>query len=96
MAYSTANPPWRYAGPVGRVSTTSVTPLTFSMWGLVSTDASSVVAVSSYFSNGYELGMRRYDQLHLMDITSTIYTLLTVTAVTTGGAATVTSLQSTV
>ncbi len=94
MAYSTANPPWKLLGPVGRPSSTSVTPIVFSLWGYATTDALSTVAVSSYFSNGYELGLRRYDQVILMDINSTLTSIMTVTSVTTGAGATVSSLMT--
>jgi hypothetical protein len=71
------------------VSSTSVTPITFSMWGYATTDASSVVAGSSYFSNGWELGMRKWDVVLVHDLTSTLLSFLTVNAVSTGAGATV-------
>lgn len=60
MAYSTSNPPILLCGPIhsgqaGRI------------WYYSSTDTFVVVRVSGYFSNGYDLGMRKGDIIFIVD-----------------------------
>jgi hypothetical protein len=71
------------------------------VWGYTSTaDAVAAVVASSFFSDGYTLGMRKWDMMAFMDVGSTgLLSWLTVTAVTSAGndprGATVTSLLTT-
>lgn len=61
MAYSTSNPPVCissgpiHSGQAGRI------------WWYSSPDALSVVRVSGYFTNGYDLGMRAGDIIFILD-----------------------------
>lgn len=90
MAYlSSSNPPRVLAMVPGGGSTT-IAPGGV-MWTYTSTaDAVGTVAGSSYFSNGYDLGMRKGHLLYFFDAASTIMSLLCVTSVTSGAGATVT------
>lgn len=83
MAYAVSNPPQRYAGgPAAGIQG----------WFYASTDIHTTVAGADYFSNGSDLGMRVNDVVTVIKTTSTIgATLHVVTAVTAGGAATVSS-----
>lgn len=58
MAYSTSNAPAMVAQGIngGR-----------KLWFYASTDAATVVRTDGYFSNGYELGMRSGDLVHVVD-----------------------------
>ena len=53
MAYATSNPPRLLCQSVGQASG--------NVWWYTSTDASTVVDGSGYFTNGWELGMRAGD-----------------------------------
>ena len=57
-----------------------------SLWGYVSTDPLATVIGSSYFSDGYDLGLRKYDWIFHTDVNSTIASILTITAITSSGA----------
>ena len=56
MAYSTDNPPELLVGIPN-----------FRLWVYKSTDAATVVRPSGYFTNGYELGMRKGDIVLVVD-----------------------------
>ncbi|WP_159585921.1 hypothetical protein [Chelativorans xinjiangense] len=58
MAYSTSNPPELWAGALsgGR-----------RLWYYSSADAVTVVRVDGYFSNGWDLGMRKGDLVIVLD-----------------------------
>lgn len=58
MAYSTSSPPTLIGGPLTGAS---------KFWVYRSADAVSVVRVSGYFSNGYDLGMRAGDLVLVVD-----------------------------
>lgn len=58
MAYSTSNPPVLVSGPLTGAG---------KHWFYSSTDAVTVVRVSGYFTNGYELGMRAGDTITVLD-----------------------------
>lgn len=58
MAYATSNPPALIAQGLGDGA---------KLWVYKSTDAASVVRVSGYFTNGYELGMRAEDLVQVVD-----------------------------
>jgi len=61
MAYSTSNPPFCIsAGPIHNGQAGRI-------WFYSSTDALSVVRVSGYFTNGYDLGMRAGDIIFILD-----------------------------
>ena len=95
MAYDSTNLQLKTAS-IGRAHTTAGFPYGGNTWFYTSTtDAAGTVDGSSYFSDGHKRGMRKYDTVEFVDVASTLYHLLTVTAVTTGGAATVTSLLTT-
>lgn len=82
MSYSTSNPP----------ALKSPSPLTGAgqTWAYRSTDVATDVDATDYFSNGHALGMKVGDIVEVTDTdTSTTITLHRVTAVTAGGAATV-------
>lgn len=81
MAYSTSNPPIRTSGGLGGAQ---------QVWQYVSTDVHTDVDATDYFSNGDELGMKVNDLVSVTKSTATIgVTWHVVTAVTAGGAATV-------
>ena len=82
MAYSTSNPP----------ALSACSPLTGAgrKWIYRSTDPAGTVAGTDYFSNGSALGMQVGDTVEVCDTdTSTTMSTHRVTAVTAGGAATV-------
>lgn len=60
MAYSTSNPPVLLCGPIHSGQAGHI-------WFYSSADALSVVRVSGYFSNGYDLGMRAGDIIFIVD-----------------------------
>lgn len=81
MAYSTSTPPNMIAQSVGAAP---------ALWVYASTDVHTDVDAADYFSNGYALGMRVNDVVIVVKTSATIgATLHVVTAVTSGGAATV-------
>ncbi|RVH21439.1 hypothetical protein [Sinorhizobium meliloti] len=81
MAYSTSNPPNMVCQSVGAAP---------AQWIYASTDVHTDVDAADYFSNGSALGMRVNDVVIVVKTTATIgATLHVVTAVTAGGAATV-------
>jgi hypothetical protein len=57
MAYDTANPPRLVQQPIAGLS----------MWQYTSTDSVATVRVSGYFTNGYDLGMRKGDIVLVLD-----------------------------
>lgn len=81
MAYSTSTPPNMIAQSVGAAP---------ALWVYASTDVHTDVDAADYFSNGHALGMRVNDVVIVVKTSATIgATLHVVTAVTSGGAATV-------
>jgi hypothetical protein len=81
MAYSTANPPALLVTPPAGGT---------QLWSYASTDVHTDVDAADYFSNGDALGMRENDTVIVTKTSATVgATLHTVTAVTAGGAATV-------
>ncbi len=81
MAYETTNPPLCIAPRVGSGP---------ALWLYNSTDVHTDVDASGYFTNGHALGMRVNDFVLVGKTTATIgATLHLVSAVTTGGAATI-------
>jgi hypothetical protein len=81
MAYSTSTPPNCIAQSVGAAP---------ALWVYASTDIHTDVDAADYFSNGSALGMRVNDVVIVVKTSATIgATLHVVTAVTAGGAATV-------
>lgn len=79
MAYSTSSPPVAYAtNPDG------------TLWVYKSADVHTDVDAADYFSNGSALGMKVNDVVFVVKTTATVGgTVHVVTAVTAGGAATV-------
>jgi hypothetical protein len=57
MAYSTSNPPRLVSQPIAGLR----------MWQYTSADAVTLVRVSGYFTNGWELGMRAGDLVSVLD-----------------------------
>lgn len=89
MSYSTSNPP----------ALKSASPLTGAgqTWVYRSTDPATDVDAADYFSNGSALGMKVGDIVEVTDTdTSTTMTFHRVTAVTAGGAATVSTTGLTI
>lgn len=81
MAYATSNPPSMIAQTVGAAP---------ALWLYASTDVHTDVDATDYFSDGAALGMRVNDVVIVVKTSATIgATLHVVTAVTAGGAATV-------
>lgn len=82
MAYATTNPPAQLPSTIGGSGP--------ALWIYVSTDVHTDVAAAGYFSNGSLLGMSVNDVVIVVKSSATIgATLHVVTAVTAGGAATV-------
>lgn len=81
MSYATSNPPALISGPLTGAG---------KLWAYRSTDVATDVDAADYFSNGDALGMEVGDVVIVCDTdTSTTMTFHRVTAVTAGGAATV-------
>jgi Fe-S cluster assembly scaffold protein SufB len=80
MAYSTSAPPVKVAQGVGGPN----------LFLYVSTDVHTDVDAAGYFTNGWDLGMRVNDVVIVVKSTATVgATVHCVSAVTTGGAATI-------
>jgi hypothetical protein len=81
MAYSTTNPPQLMVSGMGDG---------LQWWAYASTDVHTDVDATDYFSDGAALGMKVNDTVIVTKTSATVgATLHTVTAVTAGGAATV-------
>jgi lipid-binding SYLF domain-containing protein len=81
MSYSTSNPPKLFA-QVGGAGPRQ--------WYYASTDVHTDVDATDYFSNGDALGMKVDDLVFVVKTTATVgATLHSVSAVTAGGAATI-------
>jgi len=88
MAYVTTNPPAKMIGPLTGAG---------QWWSYRSTDVATDVDATDYFSNGSALGMKVGDVVVVCDTdTRTTMTLHRVTAVTAGGAATVSTTGLTI
>lgn len=81
MTYATTNPPQLVAQPIGGKS----------LWIYASTDVSTDVDASGYFTNGYQLGMKVGDVMFVIETdNSYAQTTHSVTVVnSTTGAATI-------
>lgn len=80
MAYATTNPPQLVAQPIAGGS----------VWRYSSTDVHTDVDASGYFTNGAALGMKVGDVVFVVETdNSYAQTTHSVTAVTAGGAATI-------
>ena len=80
MAYSTSNPPTLQSQAIAGGS----------LWRYVSADVHTDVDASGYFTNGYALGMKTGDVMHVIESDNSFaQTTHSVTVVTTGGAATI-------
>lgn len=96
MAYSTGAAPYRIGGgAIGRVSSTSVTPVMPTLWMAASTDALATVNATSYWSNGFELGLRKHDIIIYHDLNTPLTHVISVTAQTTNAGVTTSSLLTT-
>ncbi len=83
MSYATTNPPKRITGGIGAGE---------ELWLYSSTDVHTDVDAADYFSDGHLLGMKVNDVVIVVKTTATVgATLHVVSAVTAGGAATVTA-----
>ena len=81
MAYATTNPPVLSVAPLGGHS---------GIWLYKHTDVHTDVDATDYFSNGDALGMQVNDLVFVIKTTATVgATVHVVTAVTAGGAATI-------
>jgi hypothetical protein len=83
MAYSEANSPALTSQRVGADGGAN--------WTYKSADALATVVGAGYFSNGSDLGMVVGDRVTIVDTTTPLVTDAWVSAVTAGGAATVTA-----
>jgi lipid-binding SYLF domain-containing protein len=61
------------------------------IWVYSSADVDSDVDAAGYFTNGDDLGMKLHDVVFVVDETTPLVSLTFVSAVTAGGAATVTA-----
>jgi hypothetical protein len=82
MAYSTTNPPALISQRVGGGG---------AVWSYSSADAVGDVDAAGYFTNGDALGMQVGDEVRVFDTETPLATTCWVSAVTAGGAATVTA-----
>lgn len=95
MAYDSTNLELRSA-LIGRGNSTAQPTYGGNQWFYKSTaDALATVVGTSYFSNGWKRGMRKWDQVQFQDVASTLFHTVSVTAVATGAGATVSSLHTT-
>jgi hypothetical protein len=83
MAYATTNPPALVDSPIARDNGGQE-------WVYISADVVGDVDAADYFSNGDALGMKVGDRVRVVDTTTPLVTDCWVSAVTSGGAATVT------
>jgi hypothetical protein len=79
---------------IGRSHSTSGAFAGGNVWAYRSADALGTVSASSYFSDGYKRGMRKWDQVHVVDSGTTAFHVLMVSSVTTSGGATAGSITS--
>jgi lipid-binding SYLF domain-containing protein len=82
MAYSTTIPPVQIVPRMGENHA--------AIWVYASADVDADVDAVGYFTNGDDLGMKLHDVVFIVDETTPLVTLAFVSAVTAGGAATVT------
>ncbi|MES0090993.1 hypothetical protein [Mesorhizobium sp. M0030] len=76
MAYATTNPPVLIAQGIAG----------FRLWKYESVDAATLVRVSGYFTNGWQLGMRANDIIFVTDTdSSNATTIHTVNSATVSG-----------
>ena len=96
MAYDSTNLELRSA-LIGRGSSTGMPTYGGNKWFYKSTaDGTTSVIATSYFSDGWKRGMRKYDTMEFLDVGSTLMYEYLVTAVSTAsGGATVTNALST-
>jgi|688.fasta_scaffold762124_1 hypothetical protein len=88
MAYATTNPPALVSAPLTGAGR---------MWYYSSTDVATDVDASGYFTNGSDLGLAVNDIMLVCDTdTGPVTTIHRVTAVTAGGAATVSTTGLTI
>lgn len=80
MAYSTSAPPIKLVDGIGGSG---------AVWYYTETGVDSDVDAADYFTNGDDLGMKVGDVVHFFDSTTPMLTYFFVSAVTSGGAATV-------
>lgn len=82
MAYSTSNPPALVSQRVGADGG--------AQWVYISADNAAAVNAANYFSNGDDLGMKVNDTVRIVD-SDGVGTFSKVSAVTAGGAASLTA-----
>jgi hypothetical protein len=83
-----------HSAAIGRAHSTSGYPYGGNVWRYHSADALGTVSGSSYFSNGYTKGMRKYDHVLVVDTGTTAFHQLMVSSVTTSGGATAGTITS--
>ena len=71
MAYSTSTPPFMISGGISGGARE---------WIYSSTDSFTTVAASGYFTNAFELGLRKGDQIRVIDNDALTVNTLVVTA----------------
>ncbi len=98
MAYSsTGNPVYLLVPRLGAAPSTSVSGgIGGGLWGYTSSDPLATVVGSSYFSDGFSRGMRKYDSVLMVDTNSSLTSLITVVTVTStsGGVTCASALTS--
>ena len=72
-----------HSAAIGRAHSTSGYPYGGNVWRYHSADPLATVAASSYFSNGYTRGVRKYDHILVVDTGTTAFHTLMVSSVTT-------------
>jgi len=87
MSYSSTNPPQMISQRFGGNGP--------ALWSYKSTDAIATVAGSSYFSNGYALGMQEGDFVLVWNSASTLGSFGCINDVTTSAGATLISVLTT-
>ncbi len=91
MAYATSNPPKVVASAMVRDDAAE----SGQIWIYADADAVGTVDTADYFSNGDALGMKVGDIMWVWDSNTPLLTPCYVSAVTSGGAATVIALVTT-
>lgn len=97
MSYVSSNfAPQLMVGLPGRGHSTGMLNYGGNTWHYLSADAIGTVVGSSYFSDGWARGMRKYDYVNVIDTGTTAVSVAVVTSFSSAsGGCTVTSVQTT-
>lgn len=96
MAYVSSNyAPQLMAGLPGRGNSTGMLNFGGNTWHYLSSDPIATVVGSSYFSDGWNRGMRKYDYVNVVDFGTTAVSVAMVTSFSSAsGGVTCTSVQT--